>query len=239
MIKGVPINTEKRKLTREGRLSESNDTISTSIENGKKFLKSVCSELARCIKNQVDKPKVVTLTKQAFNDWNMDKLKELYSLAQRTESRDYGDLDTLVKQYIVLKERVKGCSWKKGIHPADMWLKICTDESFYSTVEDVIHLAICSFIKSPIEAVVESIGSVINAHGSEQRSSMLPGTLEDEVMVAWNGPEEFSEKTQEILKTVLNKHFKGLPHFYVNASRIKVISKDMSRIISKPSRFDF
>ena len=82
-------------------------------------MKSVCSELARCIKNQVDKPKVVTLTKQAFNDWNMDKLKELYSVAQRTESRDYGDLDTLVKQYIVLKERVKGCSWKKGIHPAD------------------------------------------------------------------------------------------------------------------------
>ena len=48
----------------------------------------------------------------------MDQLKELYILAQRTESRDYGDLDTLVKQYVVLKEQVKGCSWKKGIHPA-------------------------------------------------------------------------------------------------------------------------
>ena len=119
-----------------------------------------------------------------------------------------------------------------------LW-QTCGQKSFYSNTEEIIHLSLCSFIKSPIEAVVEAIGSVINYHESEERSSMSPSTLEDEIMVKWNGPEEFSKQTTAIVKEALRKNFKGSIHFSVNDSRLKTMSTEMSRILCKSSRVEF
>ena len=76
LINGIPINTEVRRPTRQ--LSTS-DTIETGMENGHKFLKSVCSELIENINRRVKRPKVIILTKQSFHDWDVNGLEKLYN----------------------------------------------------------------------------------------------------------------------------------------------------------------
>lgn len=37
---------------------------------------------------------------------------------------------------------------------------------------DIIHLALCCFVKAPIETILEAAGSVINKHGSKQEAPL-------------------------------------------------------------------
>ena len=51
---------------------------------------------------------------------------------------------------------------------------ICAKARFFIGCEKVIQFCLCCFVKSPIESVVESVGSVTNDHGYAQRSRMTP-----------------------------------------------------------------
>ena len=62
---------------------------------------------------------------------------------------------------------------------------------------DILHFAFkCCFTKAPLEAPDETIGSLINQHGSKQRCSLTPSSLSNEVQVSWNGPSEHDEITE-------------------------------------------
>ena len=111
----------------------------------------------------------------------------------------------------------------------------------YSGCEEIIHLALCCFVKVPLEATAESIGSVINKHGRKERSSLRPDALSSECQVAWNGPAEFSKETTNIIEEALEEHFKGKKHgmrFYVT-SKMKIMSSTIAAYMNKRSRIDF
>ena len=104
-----------------------------------------------------------------------------------------------------------------------------------------MHLALCSFVKAPLEANAESIGSVINRHGSKERASLLPASLSNEVQVNWNGPLEFSPSATKIIKEALDLYFQGKTTglcFYTN-SKAKIISTTVASFMKRPSRIDF
>jgi hypothetical protein len=87
-------------------------------------------------------------------------------------------------------------------------------EQFYLGCQNIFHFALCCFSKSPVESIVESVGSVINHHGNTSRASMTPKNLNDEINVVWNGPEEFSQDGQMIIKASLHSYFPDKIHFY-------------------------
>ena len=46
----------------------------------------------------------------------------------------------------------------------------------YDGIPELLHLALCCFMKSSLEAIAESIDSVINSHGCENRIYLLPSS---------------------------------------------------------------
>ena len=88
------------------------------------------------------------------------------------------------------------------------WTMFFHKNNLYSDIPDIMHLALCRFVKIPLEATAETTGSVINNHGCKNRNSLLPKTLSNEVHVAWNGPSEFSHLTTSLIKESLDNYFK-------------------------------
>ena len=88
-------------------------------------------------------------------------------------------------------------------------MKICTTPSFFRGCETIIHFSLCCFVKSPLEAIVESVGSDINRHGYGQRSSLTAEHLSDEIMVAYNGPSKFSLACYSLIPRSLYQYFKN------------------------------
>ncbi len=105
--------------------------------------------------------------------------------------------------------------------------------------QDVIHFALCCFSKSPCESIVESVGSVINSHGCKSRSKLTVENLNEEVFVAWNGPEEFSCDGHALIKKSLYKYFNNKLHLYTAGSgsnSYKYTSSTLVSIMNKNSR---
>ena len=111
--------------------------------------------------------------------------------------RDYGSDEILIKEYKLLRDNVKDYPWSNTVTEAGKWLKIYTP-SFFRGCETIIHFSLCCFVKSPLEAVVESVGSVINHHGYGQRSRLTAEHLSEEIMVAFNGPPKFSSASYSL-----------------------------------------
>jgi hypothetical protein len=106
---------------------------------------------------------------------------------------------------------------------------------------DVLRLVLCCSVKIPIEATAETIGSVINSHGSKNRSSLLPKALSNEVQVAWNGPSEFSNLTTSLIKESLECYFQTRQtgtRFYAR-TRLNLMSNTVAEYMRKLSRFLF
>ena len=120
-------------------------------------------------------------------------------------------------------------------------MKILSTKDLYDNIGNILHLALCCFVKVPLEATAESIGSVINQHGCKERASILPSTLSSEVQVSWNGPSEFSVATTEILEEALKIYFDGKKtglRFYTH-SKVKLSSKTVAAHMNEPSRINF
>ena len=89
-------------------------------------------------------------------------------------------------------------------------MKIPSTKDLYSNIGNILHLPLCCFVKEPLEAIAESIGSVINQHGCKERASILPSTLSSEVLVSWNGPPELRVATTDILEEALKQRGNGI-----------------------------
>ena len=107
---------------------------------------------------------------------------------------------------------------------------IVTRPYHYKGLEEIVNFALCTFVKAPIETIVESVGSVINKHGKKERSSMKPRNLSDEIFVSWNGPPEHSVAARKLLNNSLNSYFKGNPRFYKNNKRSANFSSTSSSV---------
>ena len=127
-------------------------------------------------------------------------------LKNEGSKRSYGCLNELMKQHKILKEKFKDLVEKKD---KDKWLKICLNVELYTGCEDIIHFALCCFVKIPLEATAESIGSVINRHGRKERCSLRPDVLSSECQISWNGPSEFSKEASDLIDESIEDHFKN------------------------------
>ena len=161
-----------------------------NINRSKGTVKLFVTELKTQVQKRVTESDVTNLTRDVFHNWQVSKLKPLLQMANASR-RNYGEIDVLEMQFHTLHSRFLGMDIL-NTSDAEMkrWLRIFNDES-NRDISDILHLALCAFTKSPLEAIAESIGSVINRHGSDERSSLLPATLSNEVQLSWNGPEEF------------------------------------------------
>ena len=156
--------------------------------------------------------------RQAFSQWSECHLIKLIEISKMAK-RDYGSDEILIKEYKLLRDNVKDYPWSNTVTEAGKWLKIYTP-SFFRGCETIIHFSLCCFVKSPLEAVVESVGSVINHHGYGQRSRLTAEHLSEEIMVAYNGPPKFSSASYSLIRESLYQYFKGKPiHFYKDTKK--------------------
>ena len=151
------------------------------------------------LKANIAEPVLITNMRETLINWNEASLKALITMSV-TSGRNYGDEDKILDEFRLLKDRVPGGNWKsctnkgkrmnKDRHTGEyytdeaMWLQVFTKPVFYKGCENILHLAICLFVKAPLEAIVESIGSVINRHGSKARAKMKTEHLVNEIFVS-------------------------------------------------------
>ena len=159
-------------------------------------------------------------------------------MSQNLSGRHYGELDTLLEQYRMLQKRFEDTLPKDEI---TKWLMMCTKSNLYKGISDILHLALCCFVKAPLEATAETIGSVINQHGNKGRCSLLPSSLSNEVQIAWNGLEEFQTATTDLIREALYEYFEGKKtglRFYIN-TKLKLMSTTIRDNMAKRSRIYF
>ena len=137
--------------------------------------------------------------RQAFTQWNEDSLMNLIEISKHAK-RNYGSNIMLITEYKLLRNRVVNFPLSGTTTAAGKWLKICTTPCLFRGCEIIIHFSLCCFVKSPLEAVVESVGSVINRHGYGQRSRLTAKHLSEEIMVSYNGPPKFSSASYALLR---------------------------------------
>ena len=159
-------------------------------------------------------------------------------MAQRS-GISYGDSICLQNQLEILKGRYNAI----GGDEMTKWLKLCTTPNFYKEISDVLHFALSCFVKVPLEAPAETIGSVINQHGRKERCSLKMANLSSEVQVAWNGPAEYDPAAQTLINQALEEYFtehtiSKTARFYTTAV-VKCSSSTISKFMKKKSRINF
>lgn len=136
-----------------------------------------------------------------------------------------------------------GSLWNLGsgkMPEAGKWLKICTTPSLYQGKECILNLALASFVKSPLEATAESLGSVINRH-AKGRCSITMENLSDEVFISWNGAPFPSDMTEKLIRKAIAKYFQSHvsgPRFYVR-SKLRLLSPTIAKYLQRPARIMF
>ena len=237
-IQNVPIATEMPKQTRQ---HTANDSEHDPIENNRKIISSarkvlgkVCSTMKEQLHERIVIPDLINTIKKAFFKWESTELQKLIQISAKS-GRYYGNKTTLMDEYFILQNSYLLKKWEKDTPEVEKWLYMCNHEQFYLGCENIIHFALCCFSKSPVESIVESVGSTINYHGNKSRSSLSHQSLNDEINVVWNGPEEFSPDAQAIIKASLHDYFPDTIHFYAN-HRNSFASSTVANVINKPSR---
>ena len=121
------------------------------------------------------------------------------------------------------------------------WLNIFKHQNNYKGINDILHLALCCFVKSPLESTAETAGSLINQHGRKSRCSLLPASLSNEIQIAWNGRAEMDPATTSLLKESIAEYFDKKQtgvRFYIY-TKIRLMSSAIQTYCSKPSRIQF
>ena len=176
--------------------------VDSSIVEGVGALNKFAEALILNLDTRLSQNTVVSKMKDVFHGWNTDALESLLSIANAS-GRNYGSLPVLEEQHLILKNRFKDAKGKE----MEKWLAVCTNEKRYKDIPYILHYALCCFMKSPLEASAESIGSVINQHGRKDRYSLKPSSLSSEVQITWNGPEEFDPAVTSLLKEAMTQYF--------------------------------
>ena len=231
---GSPIIIEKNKGTRSSTEVNPEAQVSKGMDLVREFSKSLIENIQdRCGENGLS-----SLMKSVFYNWKEDDLVTLLDIAHRS-GRSYGNCSVLREEYRILKECYTSLSEVYRTKPeVEKWLIITQKASLFQGIQQILHFALCCFVKSPLEATAETLGSVINQHGSKDRQSMRASTLSTEVQVAWNGPQEFSKSAQVIIKDALEDYFKDHKsgvRFYV---KLNIISSTIVDYINRPSSID-
>ena len=241
VINEIPLNTEISKPSRYEETYEQKDPIEANKARITKVLESLtelCISTLKNLENRIVCPPLIQLIQKTFDSWDLESLKSIIEIS-RSSGRSYGQKEVLIEQFFILKKRFLEKNWPQDFKNVDKWLYACHNSSFYLGCEDILHFALCCLVKSPCESIVESVGSVINRHGCEERSKLSHENLNDEVFVSWNGPEEFSCAAQTLIRKALHSYFPQKIHLYTAgtfSNPSAYTSSTIVNLINKPSR---
>ena len=76
----------------------------------------------------------------------------------------------------------------------------------YSVIEDLLRLFLRCALKTHVESVAESMGSIIDIH-SDKRKGINVTVVGEECVIHWNGPAV--DKANGLLEAALDRHFGG------------------------------
>ena len=238
-VTGTLIVTEARRSTRSSNV-DGCDIDQAAIDSARnvavKFVDTLKSEIDR----RICEDRVTKLMKKTFSgNFEETALTELLDIA-KSSGRNYGNIDDLISQQKVLKNRYNGTNAKDEM---SKWLMLCTKPRLYKDIPDILHLALSCFVKAPIETPAESVGSLINQHGRKQRCGLSATSLSSEVQIAWNGSAEFDPVTDKLIDESIDEYFlehskTGNPRFYVT-TKLHLASSTISSHLQKKSRINF
>ena len=135
------------------------------------------------------------------------------------------------KETIRCQDPVRAYSSIKVLHG------VCQQEKLYSDKKDFVALALKLLCKTPNEAIVESIGSVLLLHMKPQRNARQV-TFEHELHIDWNGP--VVSRADEILAKSLDRHFGSRKKWNFKSGESKFFSsKVIDRQKVEKSRLSF
>ena len=92
-------------------------------------------------------------------------------------------------------------------------------------------------IKTSVESIAEAVISIFNQHNSDNRK-LSEENLNDEMFVAWNGPE--IGECDEILKNALDLHFKNKRfgvHFKTN-NLFNTAGPTVTNVLKRKNKFN-
>eukprot|EP00794_Sanderia_malayensis_P004949 gene4949-5598_t len=105
--------------------------------------------------------------------------------------------------------------------------KFLKDDSLYSGIEDLLHLFLRCALKTHVESVAESMGSIIDLH-SDKRRGIDVRVVGEESMIHWNGPPV--SKANELLESALDAHFGGRRNWHFITRQNKPESTVIARL---------
>ena len=99
--------------------------------------------------------------------------------------------------------------------------------SLYSGIEDLLHLFLRCALKTHVESVAESMGSIIDLH-SDKRRGIDVRVVGEESMIHWNGPP--INRANDLLESALDRHFGGRRNWHFITRQNKPESTVISRL---------
>ena len=241
---GTLICTEERRPLRSS--TTHTPSIEEEIERARSTARQYVNSLTSDIAKRIKTSPTVELMRQVFVEFNTTALSDLLGIASKS-NRTYGDVKVLQEQLALLEQRWNDQTPEKADsdinHIMSRWLLIFKKQNLYKDIAEILHFALCCFVKVPLETPAETIGSVINQHGRKQRCALSPGSLSSEVQIAWNGPQVFDLAAKDLISEALKDYFlghtqSGKPHFH-HSSKLRLISSTVAKHMNKKSRISF
>ena len=107
--------------------------------------------------------------------------------------------------------------------------KFLSQHLLYEGIPEFMHGIVCAFMVGHNESYIESVGSVLKHHNSQQRP-ISKEMVEAEQWIAWNGPE--IQHCDEIVKATLNFMFGGEENYhFIRSSKGKIKPYVLSRAV--------
>ena len=179
-------------------------------------------------------------------DINMTKDKKSIKSAAVTETAvcelchrrfEFKDLVKHVKNQHKDQEAVNSLDQIKTYNSIKVLHGVCLQEKLYYGKQEFLNLALKLLCKTPNEAVVESMGSMLQKHMKTERNA-AQSAFEGEMHIDWNGP--VVAKADHLLNTSLDRKFGSRRrwHFKTGSTRFYT-SEVVDRKKTEVSRLSF
>ena len=179
-------------------------------------------------------------------DINMTKDKKSIKSAAVTETAvcelchrrfEFKDLVKHVKNQHKDQEAVNSLDQIKTYNSIKVLHGVCLQEKLYYGKQEFLNLALKLLCKTPNEAVVESMGSMLQKHMKTERNA-AQSAFEGEMHIDWNGP--VVAKADHLLSTSLDRKFGSRRrwHFKTGSTRFYT-SEVVDRKKTEVSRLSF
>ncbi len=124
-------------------------------------------------------------------------------------------------------EQPKRISTTKVLH------MILRNEVLYAGIEEFLHFFLRCALKTHVESVAESMGSIIDMHNDKRRGLDVK-VVGGEAMIHWNGPPLHA--ADDLLESALDRHFGGKKNWHFKTRSNKPEYVVISRLKGQPGQ---